>query len=357
MGALVASAVIAFLATACSSPGVDTGRGGPGQASAADGAEAQADVTLPTTAPGPSDTVIAPPPEHFDGPAATAAPPASLASGRFGKVAPSGGTWAVMIGINNYPGSNHDLRSAVADANDVDEALSRMGVPSDHRLVIRDGQATAGVITMAADWLVAHAGPDAVAVYFYAGHVRKLASSTEAIIAADGRAVTDATLGEHLRPLRAAHAWIGIAACYGGGFTETLAAGRILTAAAGANSLAYENASFGRSYMVQFMVREAMIDQRAPGSVQDAFVYARAAIAKDHPGREPVQLDRHNGPLSLRPPGSPTPPARPAPAQSPPPQPAPRPAAPSSGSASSPSTTSTTSRCGGVANPLGVTCR
>jgi hypothetical protein len=259
------------------------------------------------------DTAIEPPPDSFDGPAEPAAPPADLAGS--GRVVASGGTWAVMIGINNYPGSRHDLRSAVADANDVNEALARMGVPGDHRLLVRDGQASGSVVGRAADWLVAHAGPDAVAVFFYAGHVRKLSSGTEAIVAADGGVVTDAQLASRLRPLQARRAWIGLASCYGGGFTELLGPGRVLSAAAGANSLAYENASFGRSYMVQFMVREAMIDNRAPGSVQDSFNYARAEISRQYPGREPVEIDQAGAPLSLRPVGAgPAPAPKPKPA-------------------------------------------
>jgi hypothetical protein len=279
------------------------------------------------TAPA-GDTAIEPPPDSFDGPAESAAPPADLAGS--GRVVPSGGTWAVMIGINNYPGSRHDLRSAVADANDVNEALGRMGVPGDHRLLVRDGQASASVVGRAADWLVAHAGPDAVAVFFYAGHVRKLSSGTEAIVAADGGVVTDAQLASRLRPLQARRAWIGLASCYGGGFTELLGPGRVLSAAAGANSLAYENASFGRSYMVQFMVREAMIENRAPGSVQDSFNYARAEISRQYPGREPVEIDQVGAPLSLRPAAAgpaPAPQAKPAsgsaasqPSSPPPPQ-------------------------------------
>jgi hypothetical protein len=276
------------------------------------------------------DTAISPPPEQFDAPGDEAAPPGELAdaSTRFPNVVPGGGTWAVMIGINDYPGSRYDLRSAVADAHDVNEALAGMSVPADHRLTITNKQATAANIKLAADWLVAHAGPDAVAVFFYAGHVRKLTNRTEAIIGADGKAVTDAELAAHLNGLKARRAWIGMAACYGGGFTELVAPGRILSAAAPANRLAYENAAFGRSYMVQFMVREAMIDNRAPASIQDSFAYARSAIAQKYPGREPVQIEGGEmGPLSLRPPGAgPPPPAQPksAPSQQPPPPPADR---------------------------------
>jgi len=281
------------------------------------------------------DVPIAPPPEAFDEPPAVQPPPPALKRTRFGNVTPSGGTWAVMIGVNDYPGTRHDLRSAVADAADVNEALARMGVPGDHRLVISNGQATAATIKLAAEWLVAHAGEDAVAVFFYAGHVRKLSSKTEAILAADGKLVHDVDLAAALRPLKAKRAWIAIAACYSGGFTETLAPGRVLTAASNANSLAYENTSFGRSYLVQYMVREAMIDNRAPASVQTSFDYANAAIARDYPGREPVQFDHGAGPLSLRPPAAgPAPAPQPKPTSSngpaPQQQPAPPPSQPSS---------------------------
>jgi hypothetical protein len=247
------------------------------------------------------DVAIAPPPDTFDAPPAPAAPPpAALRSPASSSGARGGGVWAVIIGINDYPGSRSDLRSAVNDANDVNEALAGFGVPGSQRLLVRDRQATAGVVLAAADWLVQHAGPDATAVFFYAGHVRKLSSSTEAIVAADGRVVTDGQLASALSGLAARRAWIAMAACFGGGFDEMLAPGRVLTAAADADHLAYENASYGRSYMVQFMVREAMIERRAPDSVQSAYEYARAQLSAQYPGRVPVEYDRAGAPVILR---------------------------------------------------------
>jgi hypothetical protein len=74
----------------------------------------------------------------------------------------------------------------------------------------------------------------------------------------------------------------------------------VLTAAADANHLAYENAAYGRSYLVQFMVREAMIQGRAPQSVQAAYAYARAELARRYPGREPVEYDRAGAAIDLR---------------------------------------------------------
>jgi Caspase domain len=261
------------------------------------------------------DAPITPPPAHFDAPAAPSAPPpAALQRSQFAGVQPADGVWAAIIGINDYPGTRNDLRSAVNDANDVDQALAGFGVPASHRLVVRDTQASAGVVRASADWLVAHASANATAVLFYAGHVRKLSSSTEAIVAADGGLVTDADLAQRLQGLRAAHTWIGIAACFGGGFDELLGPGRVLTAAADASHLAYENESFGRSYMVEYMVRQAMIQGAAPATIESAFAYAKAAIDRDYPGRAPVQYDDSGGVVDVHeaPPPAPPPPPTPS---------------------------------------------
>lgn len=263
---------------------------------------------VPVAAPAAGEIALAPPPETFDEPAAPAPPPPpALRSSQFDGVQPAGGTWAVMIGVNDYPGTRYDLRSAVSDAHDVNEALARMGVPGNNRLLIRDGQATAGTIRAAADWLRAHAGPDAVAVFFYAGHVRKIGGNTEAIVGADGRLVTDAEIAAILDRMPAKRAWIGIAACYGGGFTEVLKPGRVLTAAAGADDVAYENEQLGRSYLVEYMVRRAMIQNRASSSVEAAFAWAKAELARDYPNRVPVQFDDDPAELDLRPPKPPAP--------------------------------------------------
>jgi hypothetical protein len=279
----------------------EVGAGAPGGPSVPAGGNVAPSPSGVVGAPPAGDTAIAPPPDTFDAPPAPAvAPPDALRASASAGGARGAGVWAVMIGINDYPGSRSDLRSAVNDANDMNEALAGFGVPGSQRLLIRDRQATAGVVLAAAEWLVQHAGPDSTAVFFYAGHVRKLSSSTEAIVAADGRVVTDGQLADALRNLSARRTWIAMAACFGGGFDEVLAPGRVLTAAADANHLAYENASYGRSYMVQFMVREAMIERRAPDSVQSAYDYARAQLSAQYPGRVPVEYDRTGSPVVLR---------------------------------------------------------
>ena len=248
-----------------------------------------------------------------------------------------GGVWAVVVGIDDYAGTDADLRAAVADAKDVDSALAAYGVPASHRLMLLDQQATADNVRGALTWMANRASADSTVVFFYSGHVRQVAGDAdrdgevidEAIVAADGDNVFDGQVADLLHGIEARSAWIGVAACYGAGFDDALAPGRILTAAAGENDVAYENSSLGHSYMVEYMVRRAMLQGKAPSSVQDAFAWARAQIARDYPNRQPAILDRSRGPVVLGRATTPSPSASERkPAASPPPddpQPAPAP--------------------------------
>ena len=307
-------------------------------------------VVVPTTAAAAGERPILAPP---------AFPKARTAAARATRTnyAPGpkdGGVWAVVVGIDDYPGGDADLRAAVADARGVDNALAAYGVPANHRLLLLDKDATANNIRGALAWMAGRASADSTAVFFYSGHVRQVAGDPdrdsevidEALVGADGENVYDGQVADLLRGLDARSAWLGIAACYGAGFDDALAPGRILTAAAGENDIAYENSSLGHSYLVEYMVRRAMLQGHAPGSVQDAFAWARAQIARDYPNRQPSILDRSRGPVVLgrataAPPATaperkpaPSPPPReskdpqPAPSAPPPTAPEPKPGGP-----------------------------
>lgn len=252
--------------------------------------------------PGPApsgDLAIAPPPATFDGAAAAPPPPVQLPPSRYDSRGAVGGTWALVIGINDYPGLRYDLRSAVNDANDVNEALAKMGVTNDRRLVLRDRQASAGTIRAALDWLTAHAGPGATMVLFFAGHVQRVDAGREALVGSDGGIVPDTEVAAMLDRSPAQRAWITIAGCYGGGFDEVVRDGRILTAAAPSDQLAYENEGFGRSYLVEYMIRRAVLTHGI-STVEGAFAWASAALQRDYPNRLPVQVDAVGGDFDLR---------------------------------------------------------
>jgi len=208
--------------------------------------------------------------------------------------------YGVVIGINDYPGDGADLRGAVADATDMTDAMAMYGVPESNVTELVDATATANNIVTALRWLVANTAPDSTAVVFYAGHVRKLSDQTEAIVASDGTVIPDWFLARQLSSLPAKKVWIVMATCYGGGFTELLAPGRVLTAAADANSIAYENASFGRSYLDEFLVHQALLEHGAPvPTAQSAFAYAQSRLQQQYPNRTLTQFDESTEQISL----------------------------------------------------------
>jgi len=211
----------------------------------------------------------------------------------------SGEVFALIIGIDDYPGSSADLRAAVADADTIDAALDGFGVPDGNRVVLRDGQARLPDVVAAVQSFVSQGDAGATLVLGYAGHVRKLDSDTEALVLADGQMLRDRDLAALLAPATAQRMWLVLATCFAGGFTELLGPGRVLTGAAGANDLAYESRALNASYLVHYMVRQAWLQGAAGRSVQDAFGYADAALARDHPRRRPIQLDALGAPMLL----------------------------------------------------------
>ena len=86
--------------------------------------------------------------------AVAVAPPVALATAARAPrpPAPQDGTWAVVLGVNDYPGDDSDLSYSVNDAQDVVAALAALGVPAENMLLAVDGQATADVIRASIDW-------------------------------------------------------------------------------------------------------------------------------------------------------------------------------------------------------------
>jgi hypothetical protein len=218
-----------------------------------------------------------------------------------GAVTPtSAKVFGVVIGINDYPGTSSDLRGAVDDANDMSDALAKYGVPDSNVAELVDSTASAPDIVNALHWIVQSTAPDSTVVLFFAGHVRKVSSDTEAFVASDDALLPDWYLAQQLAPLPAHNVWIVMATCYGGGFTEMLAPGRVLTAASDANSLAYENDSFGRSYLDEYLVHQGLLENGAlVPTAQAAYAYAQAGLQRDYPDRTLTEIDESTGPISI----------------------------------------------------------
>ncbi len=204
--------------------------------------------------------------------------------------------WAVIIGINDYPGTDHDLASAVADAELMNRTLAHLGVPAEHRTLLTDHTATPAAITHALAWLAEHTGPADTAVVFYAGHADTV-TGQPALRAADGTPLTDTDLAADLAPVHSP-LWITLASCDAGAFTALLAPRRLLTAAAPAGQAAYENTALGHSYLTAALLPH--LDTHT--SIQAAFAAAVAELrAQGHADRLPALYDQTTQPLTLAP--------------------------------------------------------
>ena len=160
-------------------------------------------------------------------------------------------------------------------------------------------------------WLANHAGPDSVAGFFYAGHVRKTSGGNEEIVTSDGSSVIDSQLASALSRVAANRSWVAIAGLLRRWLHRGAAPGPGAHGAAGAQPLAYENAAH-RSQL-HGRVHGPSGDDPEPGRrprCRRRFNYAVDRISQEKPGprARAVRLRRRC--------------ARPAPAESQPQRPA-----------------------------------
>lgn len=83
----------------------------------------------------------------------------------------SDGKYALLVGIDDYPGTANDLSGPVEDAQIMYRALTeRFGFDPDNIVVLNDSEATRENIANGVIQHLGQAGPDGVAVFFYSGH-------------------------------------------------------------------------------------------------------------------------------------------------------------------------------------------
>lgn len=105
--------------------------------------------------------------------AATAAPTADAID--YAARYPGGGDpsdrYAVLVGIDDYPGTDNDLPSSVLDVALMKETLvESMGFAEDNVVTITDQEATRDHVLNAVVRHLGQAGPDGTAVFYFSGH-------------------------------------------------------------------------------------------------------------------------------------------------------------------------------------------
>jgi len=81
------------------------------------------------------------------------------------------GRYALLVGIDDYPGTSNDLRGPVEDARILERVLvERHGFDPANIVTLNDADATRANIARGIVQHLGQAGPDGMAVFFYSGH-------------------------------------------------------------------------------------------------------------------------------------------------------------------------------------------
>lgn len=180
--------------------------------------------------------------------------------------------WAVLIGINDYPGSSGDLPFSVNEILSFRNTLLDGGNWLDsHIRVLTDNDATIDGISDALKWLDENEGENDISIFYYAGHGSRN-SSNERLQVYDGY-ISDGDLDAKLDDMEGQMVII-LDSCFSGGFIEEVGEkGRVVLTACQKDDVTYQdyelkNGIFG--YFVNFSLKK--ITKGAEGTFLVAYI-------------------------------------------------------------------------------------
>ena len=166
----------------------------------------------------------------------TTPPDASQYAARYATDGDPADRYALLVGIDDYPGARADLPSSVLDVQTMKDVLvGSLGFPEENVVTITDAEATRNHILTAFARHLGQAGPDGRAVFYFSGHGTQL-DGNEGVTAPldnesdnvdeafavwddDGRSsslILDDELGLLTDQLTTSHAMIVLDACHSG---------------------------------------------------------------------------------------------------------------------------------------------
>jgi hypothetical protein len=208
--------------------------------------------------------------------------------------------WAVVIGIQQYQGRTHPTLGGEGDANAFMQMLGNDHWPADHILELVDGQATAGNMRQAMQWLVQHSGPNTLTLFHYSGHV--CISSTGPcganhmyLWSVDNQFISDDEVGNNLRGLQG-DAWVDIAGCEAAAFDKGISSDRhLFTGSSQANEKSYEHPDWHESVWTGLAVDQGMLQGQADSN-GDHKVTVMEAVRWAQPRAVDTTQGQANGP-------------------------------------------------------------
>ena len=196
---------------------------------------------------------------------------------------------ALIIGINNARGGK-PLPGSVTDAKNMRNALLMYGFKDENIRMLLEGSASRDAIRRELSSLAARTPSNGIAVFAVATHTRRSGGNNE-LLTADGLRISAGELSARLGAVRS-RMWVALPTCYAAGYALPGIVGRnrVATFASAADRPSYQLGDAG-SFLILNMVRHAMIERQAPGSVEDAFHWAKNTLEETSPDNVPSMSD------------------------------------------------------------------
>lgn len=204
---------------------------------------------------------------------------------------------ALIVGIDHARGGK-PLPGSVTDAKNVRDALLMYGFRNSNIDMLLEQEASRNGIRAGLERLAKRTPSNGTAVFAIATHSRRIGGRNE-LLTADGLRISSYELASALGKVRG-QMWVALPTCYSAGYALPGIVGknRLAVFASSADEEAYQLGGAG-SFLIMTMVGEAMLERRAPASVEDAFAYAKRELEAKYPKHVPSMNDGVRGDLVL----------------------------------------------------------
>jgi len=160
--------------------------------------------------------------------------------------------WAIIIGINNYPGTTVDLPWSVNEVTCFKNTLLDGGNwKEDHIKLLTDSNANKSNIFSAIEWLDSNEDFNDVSIIYFAGHGSR--NLTNYFISVYGSKISDEELNNNLDNLEG-RVIVILDACFSGGFIEKLKdRKRVIITACEKNEATYQDSNLKSGFLGYFL--------------------------------------------------------------------------------------------------------
>jgi hypothetical protein len=203
----------------------------------------------------------------------------------------------LLIGVNNAPGSPH-LEGSITDARNMSKALLGYGFKGENIDMLADPTRSQILDGLAS--LNTRTSGNGIAVFLLSTHSSRRTGTATFATGGGGR-ISAPELASFLAHVPGKLVSL-IPTCYAGAYKlpGIVGAGRLAVFSSDADEYSYQLGAAG-SWLVLYMVRYAMLQKKAPSSVEAAYRWTKATLDESAPNRSPNMSDGIAGDVVLGP--------------------------------------------------------